>query len=103
MPRKPTREELEQRRDAEFVRQREVARAWMAEKWTATDKRCPICESNDWEITEAGEIPTADSAAIHRNSMSAGVWPVFLVVCQTCAYTMLFNALQAGVVDEKPI
>lgn len=60
--------------------------------------RCPVCATEDsWVI---GEV----SARLQRGMNTPQGYPVVVVVCSNCAYTLLFNALLIGLdqPDAKP-
>lgn len=83
--------------EAAQEKQRQAARAWVEEKWTQP-KACPICGTNSWLFTEAGSIDTLNAGSVQPMGRLTGVWPIFMVLCRNCAYTMFFNAIFAGVV-----
>jgi len=70
---------------------------WLDKHWTG-DHNCPICKSNVWQIVgmvyEIARFTTEPTTA-------KTVFPIVNIVCQTCAYTMSFNALVIGVVEQQ--
>ena len=71
---------------------------WMATRWTASDKRCPICTSEQWSHSAVVELRRFRFGGIAVNDM---VYPVFLIICGVCGYSMPINAVVAGVVPES--
>ena len=62
-------------------------------------KKCPICSANQFSLNiNAAEVRTFTSGAL----MAPGyVFPQLVVTCNKCAHTMLFNAVQAGVLQTN--
>ena len=52
--------------------QRERAARWLAQKWTAKYKRCPICESNNWQVSEVAELRTGTRRRCRGNPSIGG-------------------------------
>lgn len=61
--------------------------AWLAAQ---VPKRppCPLCGANNWDV---GEV-------VDTQGMSGIIAPMAQLVCQQCAYIVLFDARKAGVV-----
>jgi hypothetical protein len=72
-------------------RQRERSWHWLDLHWKGSHV-CPICSSNTWDVGDVCEL---------RGFMIGDrpAFPVFPLVCTSCGYTRLFNALLADVVD----
>jgi hypothetical protein len=86
--------------------QRVKAEAWIRSKWTKKPSLCPICGTNRWTISETAELKPFNeyqTGAIGGLSFSGPTTPVFMVICNNCAYTMVFNAVISGVVPRPPI
>jgi predicted nucleic-acid-binding Zn-ribbon protein len=66
---------------------------WLNKKWN-TPKACPICTQNNWAVSES--LALAPRLVQERVEVGGVVYPLFLVTCSTCGYTMFFNALVAG-------
>jgi len=74
---------------------KERAMEWLNKHWH-TPKSCPICKHNNWAVSESsGIIPRLMQ---DRTEVGGLVYPLFLVTCGTCGYTLFFNALVAGFV-----
>ncbi len=70
----------------------EKASQWLAEK--VGDLKCPVCAHEDWVI--------GDLMARLYSKMPSGIsYPVVVLICQHCAYTMAFNALLIGIEPPK--
>ena len=67
---------------------------WLNKNWR-TPKACPICNQNNWAVSESlALLPrlVQEKMPVPENL----VYPLFLVTCSTCGYTLFFNALVAG-------
>jgi hypothetical protein len=80
---------------------RERAMEWLNKHWN-TPKSCPICKNNSWTIGDSlGVVLPLDDNKIATDGPT---YPVFLVACTICAYTLFFNAVIADLyppVSEK--
>jgi hypothetical protein len=83
-------------RSPERDRWQKNATEWVQEKWT-TPNVCPICGSSTWTVTPPVSIYLYQGIAGIPSQVPAGVFPMFYVVCRTCAYAMSFSAVVAGV------
>ena len=78
--------------------QLERALAWLNEKWTQKD--CPFHGPTNWDLRAApGEVATVDGSDL---TPGAAVYPFLMATCTICGYTVLVNALIAGVVRAQP-
>src|SRR5438309_11966218 len=68
---------------------------WIAEKWKP--KACPVCLASAWSFNEkVGQI-------YNDNTLSDGTaFPVVLIFCTNCGYTIPINARIAGVRTDEP-
>ncbi len=79
---------------------KERAMEWLGKNWH-TPKACAICQSNNWIISDS-------LVALHQlfadGLLRSGrpLYPVFLVTCGVCGYTLLFNSVIAGFTLEAP-
>lgn len=71
---------------------REQAQRWLTQTWK-TPKDCAICRNTNWVVSEAVTVVPYGAAGRHV--------PLFAVTCGTCGYTLLFNALVAGLTGEQ--
>ena len=77
---------------------REKVRAWIDEHWKG-QRECPICENSRWRIGNmVGEVQQFGG---DDRFVEEPVYPLVLVTCATCGYTLLFNAAVIGVVEEE--
>ena len=66
---------------------------WIDEHWTG-QKACPICQNDRWGLSEmVGEVRQMPP---NQHSLGRATCPLVIVTCQTCGYTVLFNALVIG-------
>ena len=69
---------------------------WVETKWNHGP--CPVCQTNSYsagdDLTEIRSFSGGDLVI-----GSAGVYPLFPVTCNNCGYTLLINALVAGIVS----
>lgn len=76
----------------------EKAMAWIDEHWKGK-KACPICENTKWLVGDAaGEVRAMPENA---RLVSGSKYPLVLVTCQVCGYTLLFNAIVIGLVESE--
>jgi hypothetical protein len=71
-------------------------KAWFGSKWKQGP--CPVCTETAWQTNQKiGEI-------YNDKTLSDGtVFPVLLIFCANCGYTLPINARIAGVkTDEAP-
>lgn len=85
------------RHTQEQIDQREAATKWLETHWTARNKKCPICESNDWEVSSLVMLEGYELPPIRPTGTSGTtLWGLFFVTCKTCAFTYTFDAVRAG-------
>jgi hypothetical protein len=72
---------------------KERAMEWLDKRWKR-EKRCPICQSNSWTVGDSLGVmlPMIDD----KINPYAPTYPLFVVACTECAYTLFFNAVIAG-------
>lgn len=77
-------------------RRRQIMK-WLNEKWPMAQK-CPICQRREWSV--GGTIH--ELRQFHNGSLvvAGSVFPVVPIVCSFCGYTLFFNALKLGLVEE---
>lgn len=70
------------------------AKAWIARFWN-NFQGCPICGRKEWQL--AGNLVNLHIAYPDAALTVGGpVYPQALLICETCGYTMLFNAVMMG-------
>ena len=67
---------------------------WFQDHWKFQPK-CPISGDNNWRIGER----VVDLVS-HQEVSIALTYPKVPVMCMTCGYTLLFNAVVMGIVEE---
>ena len=75
----------------------ERARHWLDRHW-ASPWQCPICHSVEWAIQDVVELKVWAGGGVTIGGPSYVMFPV---MCRVCAYTLLFNAVAAGVVPDQ--
>lgn len=74
------------------------AMAWIDEHWTG-QKECPICKNSVWFVGDVmGEMREMHPT---KRLISGSLYPMVVVSCRTCGYTLLFNAVVIGLVEEE--
>ncbi len=69
---------------------------WLNKKWQGK-KNCPLCGENNWNIGDrAGKIPIYYPSAV----VGGPSYPLVVVTCNNCGYTLLFNALFVGLLPS---
>jgi hypothetical protein len=75
---------------------------WLNEKWRGS-KKCMICGENDWSI---GDTASRLGPYYHVGGMVMGggpIYPLIVVTCINCGYTMLFNGIVMGLVPGEAL
>jgi len=73
-------------------------KAWLEINWVGP-KKCPICKNSNWNISEnACELKPYSG---NDPSGSGPIYPTVAITCLKCGHILLFNAIVAGVIDEK--
>ena len=71
--------------------------AWIDEHWTG-QKACPICENTRWGVADLiGEVQMTTL----NGDLTGKAYPLVIVTCQTCGYTVLLNALVIGLIERR--
>lgn len=73
---------------------------WLGKHWTGP-KQCPICGSSGWNVNGVSEIRNFSGGNLVLGGPNAGVTPVVPVMCGTCGYTFLINALVSGAIKPQ--
>jgi len=84
--------------DPEAARQelRNQAVAWLQGLGPSVPA-CLFCGQKQWHVTEPVVLREHGRSLFDED---VSEYPVFQVVCQTCGYTHLFNAVRAGLVES---
>jgi hypothetical protein len=78
-------------------RERDVAEAFIRERWT--NPLCPFHGPTTWEFDETlAEVRPYYGPG--QTILGGGAWPLISVMCGTCGYTVLLNAIKAGVLTK---
>jgi predicted nucleic-acid-binding Zn-ribbon protein len=79
---------------------RQAAQAWLAQRQQSPEASyCPFCRGTNWMVGELVGTPNLAPGGFDPN---APVLPAFPLICTGCGYTMLFNAVVAGLVKPGP-
>lgn len=76
--------------------ERQRALDWLEQKWRG-DRRCPVCQTNQWSIGDVVEVRPFTGGGL---TIGGPLYPLFFVTCVNCGYTLTFNALISGVVQQ---
>ena len=71
-------------------------RAWLDEHWQGQHS-CAICHSSRW--VEDGMIGVVELMHHSGRRMGDSAYPLVVVTCETCGYSLLFNAAVIGLVQ----
>ena len=74
------------------------AQEWLSEKWTAPTV-CPISGDNNWAIADDFVQPMRYTGG--GLTIGGPGYPVVMVICATCGYTLLFNAVVMGLLGDS--
>ena len=76
----------------------EQALRWIEDNWVG-QKACAICGNSGWFMGEAiGEMRQMNQGSRWIPN-SAPAYPLIVLSCENCGYTLLFNAMVLGVMD----
>jgi hypothetical protein len=85
---------------------RSRALSWLAAKWSGPRRNCPICTAVQWAVGEHVVAPLLHSS---EGTILGGpvAYPNVPIICASCGYTFLMNAVRMGIVprgkaDEQP-
>ena len=64
--------------------------------------QCPVSQDANWIVQEfPAVLPAADAFGARQPLMEMRVsYPMAMVICQTCGYTMMFNLFALGVAED---
>lgn len=70
---------------------------WLAEKHVGLP-HCPVSQDGNWALADH----VVELRRYEKGSLYVGgpVYPMVMVVCKTCGYTMFFNAVLIGLLRE---
>lgn len=72
--------------------------AWLEQQWKG-EKRCPICKSNDWSISEKA----LELREWKRSSLQVPTFQVVAMVhCRVCGNVIFINPFVADLFAERP-
>src|SRR5262249_30449823 len=72
---------------------KERAMEWLNKHWQGP-KICPICQNNNWTISNSlGVMLASTEQGVEIGGLA---YPLFLITCGVCGYTLFFNAVVAG-------
>lgn len=73
----------------DYIKKVEV---WLNRKWPV--QACQVCREESWSI---GEVVSLE--AVNKGESPNGyIYPVFLVTCCNCGYSLVFSAIAAGII-----
>lgn len=75
----------------------QLVEAYIKTKWAGAVP-CPVCKHDDWTIGDVFDAPVRTEAP-QEPGLPVQVYAHVPVICTTCGYTMLFNAVWAGVAE----
>jgi predicted nucleic-acid-binding Zn-ribbon protein len=75
---------------------RKQFQTWMEKYWRHGP--CPVCQMNVYDTGEVVELRFHIKGGSRRRT----VYPVIPIACRNCGYTLLINAILAGVVRPDP-
>jgi hypothetical protein len=78
--------------------QQEAARKWLDEKWTRWD--CPFHGDTTWGL---GSVIHGAQAWVPKGGKNIGKsYPVVVLTCNTCGYSVFINAITMGIIPPDP-
>lgn len=70
--------------------------AWIDEHWTG-QKTCPICLNTRWGVADT--VGDVQMMGLNKEPTDR-TYPLVILTCQTCGYTVLFNATVIGLMER---
>lgn len=67
---------------------------WLDRHWT-NGRVCPICGENSWNVAGPFGMSRVDGGTIILDTY----FPMMLVTCKRCVYTIQFSAIGMGVLE----
>lgn len=61
---------------------------------------CPVCKTPDWQVGNIAVVPQFAGNNLIGGKM---LYPLAQVMCANCGYVLLFNAVQAGLLEPDPL
>jgi hypothetical protein len=80
---------------------RQQAITWLNQHWLEP-RMCPICHTRIWAVNDPIIVDVYSGP--ERRLLGGPAYVFVPVACSTCAYTMMFNAVQMGLIpgDNPP-
>ena len=75
-----------------------AVQAWLQQKWTG-EASCPVSGDNNWIIADDFVQPMKYSAG--GLTIGGRGYPLVMVVCRTCGYTLFINAIIMGLLGDE--
>lgn len=66
---------------------------------TPSTIQCPACKNAGWDI--ADHLVELHVRIPGKQVLGGTVYPLAQLICQTCGFTMLFNAVRMGVIGTE--
>jgi hypothetical protein len=73
-------------------------RDWLQKHWTGLTS-CPISNDNSWTISDYLVQPMTYAAGGLR--LGGPGYPMVMVICSTCGYTVFFNAVVMNLLEDS--
>ena len=73
-------------------------RAWLDEHWKGR-KTCPICSNAQWMTDDI--IGKVEQFHPEGKLVADSAYPLVVITCVTCGYSLLFNAAVIGLVKGE--
>lgn len=77
---------------------KKAVQKWLQQKWTGPAS-CPISGDNNWTVADDFVQPMKYSTG--GLSIGGRGYPLVMVVCSTCGYTLFLNAIVMGLLGDK--
>jgi len=79
------------------TKERSKFATWLNEK--GKSHKCPVCGENDWAIgAHLLQVPIYIPNIV---TMGGASYPLAFIVCNNCAYTRKFMALEIGLIEKN--
>jgi hypothetical protein len=81
--------------------QKKILEESLLNKWFNKGPTCPICQGTEWEVSPTVfEIPEFQSK--NRQIIPKLVFPVIIIICNTCSNCVTFSAVKLGLIKAEP-
>lgn len=71
---------------------------WLEHQWLKSNRKCEICSSEEWSISEELIAPPILN---HSVMLGGTTYPQFMIICNKCGNTKYINAVISGILKNE--